>query len=273
MSEPWRLAESLVRLRAEVRAVYPGTTFWTIGDEAHVVSDHRPNAASVVCAGDILPNAGLDLGDFTRHLVRNPHPALKYVIYDRRIWSKARASEGWRRYGGSNPHTGHAHVSVGVGPDGRSTGPYDDTSPWGIANVGHGSAPGGSSGGTPSQNGGDDVIGLREGDSGERVKGLQATLRYAGYSPGEVDGDYGPKTSAAVLRMRKAQGSNVTTGESFGGWAYAQLMRALEQANSGDQIAAAVAEYLREHPPRDGEDGKTPTRVTIELTGDVVATE
>ena len=27
------------------------------------------------------------------------------------------------------------HVSAGIGADGHSTGPYDDTSPWGIGDV------------------------------------------------------------------------------------------------------------------------------------------
>ena len=42
-----------------------------------------------------------------------------YVIFDARIWSVARASEGWRAYshpiGSSNPtldHLDHVHVSV-----------------------------------------------------------------------------------------------------------------------------------------------------------------
>lgn len=71
------------------------------------------------------------------------------------------------------------------------------------------------------------MIGLKRGDSGDRVKGLQGTLQYAGYDPGTVDGDYGPKTAAAVLKMRKAEGSSVSDGDNFTGWAYAQLMRAL----------------------------------------------
>lgn len=36
-----------------------------------------------------------------------------------------------RNYTGSDPHTSHIHVSVGVGSDGQSTQPYDDrTPPW-----------------------------------------------------------------------------------------------------------------------------------------------
>ena len=130
----WRLARSLEVLADEVRTLHPGTTVWTIGDEAHqdTWSDHNPNAAGVVCASDTLGDAGLDLHWYSRRVVASRHPALKYVIYNRQIWSRSRASEGWRTYTGSNPHTGHCHVSVGEGPDGRSTGPYDDTSPWGL---------------------------------------------------------------------------------------------------------------------------------------------
>jgi hypothetical protein len=130
----WRLARSLATLRNEVRTLHPGTRVDTIGDADHAgsASDHNPNAAEVVCAADFFADRGLKLGDFAEHLRRTNHRAVKYVIYNRRLWSKTRAGEGWRPYNGSNPHTSHVHVSVGVGPDGRSTGPYDDTSPWGL---------------------------------------------------------------------------------------------------------------------------------------------
>ena len=39
-----------------------------------------------------------------------------YIITWRRIWSVARASEGVRAYGGSDPHTGHIHISYGTTP-------------------------------------------------------------------------------------------------------------------------------------------------------------
>jgi hypothetical protein len=129
----WRLAGSLDVLRAEVGIRHPGTTVWTIADEAHGTNtDHFPNAAGVVCASDTLADAGLDLAWYAARVVASGHPALKYVIYNRRIWSTARAAEGWRPYSGDNPHTSHVHVSVGTGPDGSSTGPYDDRSPWGL---------------------------------------------------------------------------------------------------------------------------------------------
>ena len=39
-----------------------------------------------------------------------------YIITRRRIWSVERASEGVRQYSGSDPHTGHFHVSYGTHP-------------------------------------------------------------------------------------------------------------------------------------------------------------
>jgi len=219
MSGGWRLARSLEVLRDEIRALHPGTTVWTIGDAAHRAtwSDHNPNAAGVVCAIDVLADGGLDLGWFAEQVRTSDHPALKYVIFNRRIASRG---GGWRTYAGSNPHTTHVHVSVGVGPDGRSTGPYDNTSPWGVA---------GAAGGEGT------VIGLKRGDRGERVKALQATLRYAGFADivGEVDGIYGPATAAGVLAARRSVGSSVSSGDEVTGYAWAQIMRALARAEGG----------------------------------------
>lgn len=83
--------------------------------------------------------------------------------------------------------------------------------------------PPGSGGGTGSE---DDMVGLRKGDSGERVKYLQVILNDAGFSPGEVDGDYGPSTAKAVLEARKSRGSKETSGDRVTGWAAAQIMAA-----------------------------------------------
>lgn len=216
----WRLARSLKVLRTETRRLYPGTTVWDIGDPAHQSgwSDHNPSeCCDVVCATDTLGDAGLDLEWFAQTITRTDPPALKYVIWNRRIWFP---QTGWHTYSGSNPHTSHVHTSVGWGPDGRSTGPYDDVSPWGLLT---------------NTEGGDDVIGLRKGDSGQRVKYLQIRLDHAGFDPGDKDGDYGPKTSAAVLKMRKAQGSSASSGDEIDAWAAAQLDTAYqaEQGKTG----------------------------------------
>jgi hypothetical protein len=47
---------------------------------------------------------------------------------------------------------------------------------------------------------------LKPGDSGDQVKVLQRALEKLGYSPGKIDGDYGPSTTAAVKAFQKANG-------------------------------------------------------------------
>lgn len=262
MADGWRLARSLDVLRDEILAVAPGTTVWDLGDPDHQQrnSDHNPNAAGVVCAIDVLGDGGLDLAAFAEHVRTSGHVAAKYAIHDRRIASRSRGWR-WRRYRGSNPHTSHVHVSVGRGPDGQSTGPYDDTSSWGLAATVGG-----------------DVIRLKIGDEGERVKGLQALLRYAGFEDevGEVDGVYGPMTAAGVLAARRSVGSGVDSGDTVSGWAYAQIQLALTRAEGGGERgpegprgpagergpAGPAGEPGPQGPP-----GPTPTHVQI--TGEV----
>lgn len=213
----WRLARSLEVLRAEINAIAPGrskASDGTIGDSRHQAgaSDHNPNSAGVVCAADFThdPGHGADMTRIAEHIRTHRHPALKYVIFDRRI---ASASSGWawRTYTGSNPHTKHMHVSVGVGPDGRSTGPYDDTSPWGLTSA----------------------LGMlmfcKRGDKGEHVQAVQAAINAIGNLVPrlEEDGVYGPATSAAVLAMRRSVGSKVESGDQFDAHAFVQLLIAM----------------------------------------------
>jgi len=48
---------------------------------------------------------------------------VKYLIFQGKIWSSDRASEGDRDYDGSNKHNKHLHISI-------KEGCGDDTSPW-----------------------------------------------------------------------------------------------------------------------------------------------
>lgn len=133
----WRLAKSLVRLRDQVNATYPNrnkASDGTIGDAAHqaVASDHNPNSEGVVCALDLTnsPETGFDAHALADRLLANRHPDLKYIISNRRI---AGAWTGWKwssYTGTSDPHTNHIHISVGIGEDGQSREPYDDTNDW-----------------------------------------------------------------------------------------------------------------------------------------------
>jgi hypothetical protein len=56
---------------------------------------------------------------------------LKYVIYNRRIWS---GSGGWKQtaYSGANPHDHHAHFSFKYGSGPAPGNPEQITSPWGL---------------------------------------------------------------------------------------------------------------------------------------------
>lgn len=129
----WRLARSLEQLKAEVLERWPGTTIWSIGDSSHRAraSDHNPNPQGVVCAIDIvgLPQAT----EVYDHLLSRRDYRTKYVIHQRRIFNQYVSPWRERNYSGSNPHNNHVHVSVGRGPSGRSTGPYDEPGSWGIA--------------------------------------------------------------------------------------------------------------------------------------------
>lgn len=93
--------------------------------------------------------------------------------------------------------------------------------------------------------GGSDMIGLKEGDKGPQVSALQVMLGHMGfYDPGKedknIDGDWGPNTSKAVLAMRKSQGSNASTGDEMTYYAYPQLIRAYAKWSNTGLIEDAV---------------------------------
>lgn len=250
----WRRARSLVVLEREIQQVAPGTTVWDIGDQDHQTraSDHNPNPAGVVCAVDVLGNAGLDLAHLAETVRTSGHPAGKYVIYRDRIASASRGWR-WRSYGGA--FHSHVHVSVGRGPDGRSTGPYDDTSPWGLAE------------------GSDDMLGLSKGDRGQEVKTLQIMIWKAGQDPGPRDGIYGGATSAGLLAVRKSVGSGASNGDTVGPYALAQLHEAVARRYAGQaanaakrQMQAALEAALADLPAG----AELPSRVVLDLPDTII---
>jgi hypothetical protein len=139
----WRVGASLLRLREQINAKFPGRkkdSDGTIGDTAHCPgdSDHCPNivdaGVGVVTAMDIThdPGHGLDAGQFADMLRQNQDPRIKYIISNRRIASSyavgSTAPFVWRLYNGDNPHDRHFHVSVNA----DKTGPagYDTATDW-----------------------------------------------------------------------------------------------------------------------------------------------
>ena len=67
------------------------------------------------------PKSGVDCHELFQKFKEDKRVA--YLIFDSKIWSRARASEGDRRYTGSNPHSKHLHVSIDPKHD-------KDTSSW-----------------------------------------------------------------------------------------------------------------------------------------------
>jgi hypothetical protein len=141
MTNPWRVAKSLLELRDEVDRRSPDrskASDGTIGNAAHAArtSDHNPwvqdGGTGVVTAMDITndPEHGFDSSDFADWLRKRCKSGMenrvKYVISDRRIASATHENWAWRAYSGSNPHEHHVHISV------LSTkNHYDNTSSWG----------------------------------------------------------------------------------------------------------------------------------------------
>lgn len=72
-------------------------------------SDHEPGKAGYCHACDVThdPRHGADMARVSRGIVKDSRT--KYVIFRRRIWTPSR---GWHAYSGSNPHTGHMHLSI-----------------------------------------------------------------------------------------------------------------------------------------------------------------
>lgn len=138
----WRVAQSLKAFQRQLEAACPDRSIASdgyIGDDDHQnrSSDHNPwvqdGNKGVVTAGDYThdPANGADMNEWVAALIHSRDPRIKYVIWRRQIW-RGYAKPGrpaWtpQAYGGPNPHTKHAHVSVD--PEKRL---YDDTSPWAV---------------------------------------------------------------------------------------------------------------------------------------------
>ena len=67
------------------------------------------------------PKHGIDCAVIFEKLKEDER--VEYLIFNKKIWSRAKAKQGNRPYSGSNPHTKHLHINI-----------YEDkakdTSPW-----------------------------------------------------------------------------------------------------------------------------------------------
>lgn len=212
----WRLAKSLIQLRAELDTLYPKrdrTSDGSIGDAAHASrdSDHNPwikdhHGQPVVTAIDVDRDISKtfrsrDLAEWLR-LRRDPR--IKYVISNAQMYSSypkgLRKAWEWGPYGGPNAHKEHMHISVS-----EKESAFDSQVPWGIATIKT----------TPEPEVAPPLkpaplatapnprvrSTLRLGSAGEDVKYLQRMLGKL-----DVDGDFGPATRKAVIAFQKRVG-------------------------------------------------------------------
>lgn len=202
MANSWRVAKSLSKLRDQFDELAPDRATdsdGTIGNEEHAsrASDHNPDRDGMVKALDIThdPAHGVDTYDIADQLLKTHDERINYIISNHRIGGDQDFYERnkriydlpgpwqWGRYHGANPHDHHFHISVDKDGPG-----YDDTTPWRF----HLAEPTGEV--TPHS------PVLRRGSKGERVKYLQGILGI------ETDGNFGPKTEAAVRQFQKDHG-------------------------------------------------------------------
>jgi hypothetical protein len=133
----WRVAKSLLRLKAQVDAKFPGrskVSDGTIGDAAHRTrsSDHNPHiedgGTGVVSAMDITHDPEhCDAGALVDKLVESKDARIKYIIYNGRIISSKVQPWVWRPYTGANAHAHHCHISVMAEKEA-----YDDEKDWAV---------------------------------------------------------------------------------------------------------------------------------------------
>ena len=201
----WHLAPALDQLRAEVNALWPNrskASDGTIGDAAHSArtSDHNPNARRSVNAIDITAS-GIDTGKLIN--AAKAHPSVRYIIHRGRIMNRDIGNFQSRRYGGSNPHNTHVHISIY-----QSATAERRTQSWGLANAkGGGTSGGGNRYGNPKAKHELGSRGLSLYDAGTDVADLQQRLKkLKRYTGGTVDGYYGPAVKSAVERYQRSRG-------------------------------------------------------------------
>jgi hypothetical protein len=114
------------RFRDVVLAAHPGTGDGGVVRDCHTggASEHKEGRAwdwmldahdpdDAAAADEVLGWLLAEDADGEPHALARRLGVL-YVIWDGRIWSAARAEQGWQPYTGASPHTDHVHLSFGA---------------------------------------------------------------------------------------------------------------------------------------------------------------
>lgn len=133
----WHLAPALTTFIRQFNAAFPNRdtrSDGTIGDLRHQHevggSDHNPDATGTVCAFDGThgPYWHASLADanlIANELVASGDDRINYVIFNRRIWTRAK---GWHDYPSppnASPHLEHFHLSVNHGASANDGSEWD----------------------------------------------------------------------------------------------------------------------------------------------------
>lgn len=197
----WYLDPALTVLRGQLSARYPGVVIYTIGDEAHSskVSDHNPDPDGSVDAIDVMLGpkfSRADANNVVRALVKSRDRRIKYIIWDRQIISAG--DWVWRKYYGSNPHTDHPHIS-------RNDNHLRDLSLWDITTERRIMQYTTFEASMPL---------LKQGDSDAEYDGYNMIGRAQELLGLAADGEYGPKTAAAIKALRPKEFSGKVIDEA-----------------------------------------------------------
>jgi hypothetical protein len=201
MAIKWRVGNALKVLRKQMDEYAPNRSIagdGTIGDANHASrsSDHNPwikgrDGVYVVSAIDITndPDDGVVARAIAEELIASRDQRIKYIISNAQIISgyKGKSPWVWRKYIGKNSHYHHFHLSVESEPEF-----YDSNAPWKFSGAKIKEA---VKAVTPEEKAISKVVKLpvlAKGNKGADVKKLQTLLGI------EADGDFGPKTHAAV---------------------------------------------------------------------------
>ncbi len=199
------------------RAIADATARWPrrskasdgiMGDARH---QRRPSDHNLGNAVDIThdPASGCNGAIVAAFAIRDPR--VTYVIFNRRIYHRARAAEGWRAYRGDNPHTHHCHISI------RSTSRNDNRA-WAWAHA-RGEVPAAAetvgeiapppaprtTGTRPRESTPYPNVPLRVGAHSSLVRRLQERLAARGWAVGH-DGKFGLETDRVVRQFQRRHG-------------------------------------------------------------------